>query len=78
VPPQHRAAIVSVFVLCTTFFGAGGGNYCVGKLADVFTASGMAEPLTYAILSTQTPALLAIPGFWFAAKMQERRNAAAK
>ena len=74
VPPRHRAAIVSVFVLCTTFFGAGGGNACVGILADTFTKSGMANPITYAILWTGVPALLAIPGFWFAAKLQERRS----
>ncbi len=78
VPPQHRAAIVSVFVLCTTFFGAGGGNACVGALADAFTKSGMAQPFTWAIVWTQSVALLSIPGFWFAAKLQAQRMAAAK
>lgn len=76
VPAQHRASIIAVFVLCTTFIGAGGGNACVGYLADTFTKSGMADPITWAILWTGTPALLAIPGFWLAANIQQKRNAA--
>jgi MFS family permease len=76
VPPQHRASIIAVFVLCTTFFGAGGGNACVGYLADTFTKSGTSDPITMAILWTGAPALLAIPGFFIAARMQARRMAA--
>lgn len=73
VPPQHRASIIAVFVLCTTFIGAGGGNACVGYLADTFTKSGMHDPITSALLWTGSPALLAIPGFWLAARIQARR-----
>ena len=72
VPAHHRASAVAVLLLCTALIGAATGNAVVGWLADVFTASGMAQPLTGAILVVQTVGALSIPLYWMAAKAQAR------
>lgn len=44
--------------------------------ADVLTARGVAEPLTWAIFLTLLPALLTVPAFWWASQLQARAPAA--
>jgi MFS transporter, Spinster family, sphingosine-1-phosphate transporter len=75
VPAQHRASAVALFLLCSALIGAGGGNALAGWLADFYTASGYAEPLTLALLTMQAIALPSIPLFFLAARHQARRAA---
>jgi hypothetical protein len=48
----------------------------VGWLADAFRSQTIAEPITKAVLIGMTPWLLAIPCFYFAAKLMERKISA--
>ncbi len=68
VPASMRAATVAVFVLATSLIGSAGGSALAGALADSFAASGHPEPITMAIISTQSIGLLTIPLFWLAAR----------
>jgi MFS transporter, Spinster family, sphingosine-1-phosphate transporter len=78
VPAMHRASAVALFVLVTSLVGAGGGAALVGFLADRFTASGSATPLTFAIVATQAIGFFAVPAFGFAARAQARASDAAR
>lgn len=73
VPPEHRSAAVALFLLCSAFIGAGGGNACIGWLADLFAAQGAAEPITRATLVMSAAALIPIPLFFLAARHQSRQ-----
>lgn len=72
VPPQHRASAVALFFLAGALIGAGGGNATVGALADHFATAGYAEPITWAIIATQSVGLLSIPILFLAARYQQR------
>ena len=74
-PPQHRAATVGLFLLCSALVGAGGGNAFAGWLADFFTRSGQAEPLTLALVTMQGVALLSVPLFFIAARRTDQQAA---
>lgn len=74
VPPQHRASAVAMFILGGALVGAGGGNAAVGGFADYFTAAGTSEPLTIALLASQSFGLISIPMFYFAARLHLRRR----
>lgn len=63
-----RSTMTAFLIMCMTLFGTSAGNLLVGVLADVFTAAGMAEPITKAVVIGMTPWMLAIPCFYFAAK----------
>lgn len=77
VPAQHRASAVALFFLAAALIGAGGGNATVGWLADRFAAAGYSEPITWAILITQSVGLLSVPILFLAARSQQRQLAAA-
>lgn len=76
VPPRRRGAAVALFVLATALLGSAAGAAHVGWWSDHFTAVGRSEPLTWAIIVTQSWGLLAIPAFFVAARMLRRRTAA--
>lgn len=71
VPAEHRASAIALFFLAAALVGAGGGNACVGLLADRFAAAGYAEPISLAILLTQSVGLLSVPILFFAARLQQ-------
>ena len=75
VPSQHRGSAVALLLLCAALIGAGGGNACVGWLADTFTAAGHAEPITRAILVMLALGVPSIPLFFLAARYQARQVA---
>jgi MFS family permease len=75
VPAQHRASAIALFFLAAALIGAGGGNAMVGWLADRFTAAGMNDPITWAILSCYSSGLLSVPILFLAARFQERSPA---
>jgi hypothetical protein len=66
-----------MLILCNNLLGHALGAACAGYLADVLTARGVAEPLTWAIFLTLLPALLTVPAFWWASRLQARAPAAA-
>ena len=68
VPAAMRAATVALFVLVTSLIGSAGGSALVGGLADIFAAAGQAEPITLAIIATQSIGLLTVPLFLLAAR----------
>lgn len=67
-----RGAAVALLILCNNLLGQALGAGVVGALADVFAARGMAEPITWAFVLAAIPGLLAIPAFYFAARLQEQ------
>lgn len=71
VPAQHRASAVALFFLAAALIGAGGGNATVGWLADRFVAAGTTDPITWAIITTQSVGLLSIPILFLAARYQQ-------
>jgi len=68
VPASMRAATIALFVLVTSLIGSAGGSALVGGLADAFTAAGQSEPITLAIIATQSIGLLTVPLFLLAAR----------
>ncbi|MGQ0799153.1 MAG: spinster family MFS transporter [Pseudomarimonas sp.] len=68
VPAAMRAATVALFVLVTSLIGSAGGSALVGGLADAFAAAGQSEPITLAIMATQSIGLLTMPLFLMAAR----------
>jgi predicted MFS family arabinose efflux permease len=77
VPVKLRGASVAMLILCNNLLGQALGAACAGLLADHLTARGVAEPLTWAIFLTLLPALLTVPAFYWAARLQARAPAAA-
>jgi len=77
VPIKLRGASVAVLILCNNLLGQALGAASAGYLADVLTARGVAEPLTWAIFLTLLPALLTVPAFTWASRLQARAPAAA-
>ena len=75
VPIKLRGASVAVLILCNNLLGQALGAASAGYLADVLTARGVAEPLTWAIFLTLLPALLTVPAFWWASRLQARAPA---
>ena len=73
VPAAHRASAVALFFLVAALIGAGGGNAAVGALADHFAAAGHEQPITWAILLTQSVGVLSIPILFLAARRQQRQ-----
>ena len=69
VPVRLRGASVAVLILCNNLLGQALGAACAGYLADVLTARGVAEPLTWAIFLTLLPALLTVPAFGWASRL---------
>lgn len=72
VPVNLRGAAIALLVLFSTLIGHASGAALSGFLADRFTASGMEQPLTMAVLVTGIPGLLAIPLFWRAGQLHGR------
>jgi MFS transporter, Spinster family, sphingosine-1-phosphate transporter len=75
VPVNLRGAAIAVAILCNTLIGHAGGSALAGYLADAFTAQGVDQPLTWALLISGLPGLLAIPAFAWAARLQSRMPA---
>lgn len=73
VPVNLRGAAVALLVLFNTLIGHACGAALSGHLADSFTASGMDQPLTWAVIIASLPGLIAIPAFWFAGRLHARR-----
>lgn len=73
VPAAHRASAIALFFLAAALVGGGGGNATVGALADYFVATGVNDPITWAIVSTQSVGLLSVPILFLAARHQARR-----
>lgn len=76
VPVKLRGASVAVLILCNNLIGTALGAAVAGLLADVLAARGVAEPLTWAIFLSLLPALLTVPAFWWASRLQARAAAA--
>ena len=72
VPVNLRGAAVALLVLFNTLVGHAAGAALAGHLADSFTASGLEQPLTWAAVIASLPGLLAIPAFWWAARLHAR------
>jgi MFS family permease len=72
VPVNLRGAAVALLVLFNTLVGHALGAALAGHLADSFAASGVAQPLTWAAVLASVPGLLAIPAFWWAARLHAR------
>jgi MFS family permease len=72
VPVNLRGAAVALLVLFNTLVGHALGAALAGHLADSFAASGMAQPLTWAVVIASVPGLLTIPAFWWAARLHAR------
>lgn len=77
VPIKLRGASVAFLILCNNLLGAALGAACAGYLADMLAARGVAEPLTWAIFLTLLLALLTVPAFWWASRLQARASATA-
>jgi predicted MFS family arabinose efflux permease len=77
VPVKLRGASVATLILCNNLIGAALGAACAGYLADVLTARGVAEPLTWAIFLALLPALLSVPAFYWASRLPARAQAGA-
>jgi MFS family permease len=77
VPIKLRGASVAMLILCNNLIGQALGAACAGYLADVLTARGVAEPLSWAIFLALLPALLTVPAFYWASRLQARAPAAA-
>ena len=72
VPIRLRGASVAVLILCNNLLGQALGAAVAGLLADVFAARGAAQPLSWAISIAIVPGLLAVPAFYWAARLQAR------
>jgi MFS family permease len=72
VPVNLRGAAVALLVLFNTLVGHALGAALAGHLADSFAASGMDQPLTWAVVIASVPGLLTIPAFWWAARLHAR------
>jgi MFS transporter, Spinster family, sphingosine-1-phosphate transporter len=72
VPVNLRGAAIALLNLFSTLIGHAFGAALAGFLADRFTAGGLDQPLTWAILITSIPGLLAIPLFWWASHIHAR------
>lgn len=72
VPVNLRGAAVALLVLFNTLVGHAAGAALAGHLADTFAASGMPEPLTWAIVVASLPGLIAIPAFFWAGRLHAR------
>ena len=72
VPVNLRGASVALLILFNTLIGHAGGAALAGFLADRFTASGMEQPLTWAVLVAGLPGVITIPAFWWAARLHAR------
>lgn len=77
VPVRLRGAAVALLILCNNLLGQALGAALAGYLADVLSAGGAAEPLTWASFLALLPALLTVPAFYWAARLQARAPAAA-
>jgi len=64
--------MTAFLILCMTLLGTSTGNLLAGWLADLFTQQSQAQPLTLVSLLGLLPWLLAIPCFYFAARLVER------
>ena len=71
-PIKLRGASVAVLILCNNLPGQALGAAVAGLLADLFAARGVAQPLTWAISIAIVPGLLAVPAFYWAARLQAR------
>lgn len=72
VPANLRGAAVALLVLFNTLIGYGCGSALAGFLTDRFTAGGMDQPMTWALILAGLPGLVAIPAFWFAGRIHAR------
>lgn len=72
VPVNLRGAAVALLVLFNTLIGQALGSALAGHLADRFTASGMDQPLTWALVITGLPGLITIPAFYWAGRLHAR------
>lgn len=72
VPVNLRGVAIALLNLFSTLIGHALGAALAGFLADRFTTQGMDQPLTWAILFTSIPGLLAIPLFWWASHLHAR------
>lgn len=72
VPIKLRGASVALLILCNNLLGQGLGAAVAGLLADVFAARGAAQPLSWAIFVAIVPGFLAVPVFYWAARLQAR------
>lgn len=68
VEPHIRSTTIAFAVLTQALLGSALGNLCVGMLADQFASSGFEQPITWAVVWSLTPGLLAAPCFWLAAR----------
>ena len=72
VPVNLRGASVALLILFNTLIGQAGGSAAAGYLVDLFTAQGMARPMTWGLFVAGLPGLIAIPAFWFAGRLHAR------
>lgn len=72
VPVNLRGAAVALLVLFNTLIGQALGSALAGHLADRFTAGGMDQPITWALVLTAIPGLITIPAFWWAGRLHAR------
>ena len=72
VAPEILSTMTAFLILCMTLLGTSTGNLLAGWLADLFTQQSQAQPLTLVSLLGLLPWLLAIPCFYFAARLVER------
>lgn len=72
VPVNLRGAAVALLVLFNTLIGQAFGSALAGHLADRFIASGMDQPITWALVITAIPGLITIPAFWWAGRLHAR------
>jgi MFS family permease len=72
VPVNLRGAAVALLVLFNTLIGYGCGAALAGYLTDRFAASGMDQPMTWALIIAGLPGLIAIPAFWWAGRLHAR------
>lgn len=72
VPVNLRGAAIAMLNLFATLVGHATGAALVGYLSDRFTAAGVEQPVTWAILLCGIPGLFAIPCFWRASTLHAR------
>ncbi len=70
---EVRSTMTAFLILGMTLLGTSPGNLLAGWLTDTFKAATVAEPITKAVLIGMSPWLLAIPCFFFAARLVERK-----
>lgn len=74
VPVNLRGAAVALLVLFNTLLGQALGSALAGHLADRFTAGGLEQPLTWALVITAIPGLATIPAFLWAGRLHARAD----